>query len=174
MIKFDINLIEPAMKEIGFTRTFKCCEVTDKFCNSDTYKGELRAYSSVLIRMHNEKAKPFAAPGSWFPTGVLGHPMREVSKGKWESAIWPSEQMDDVARTDLIDDSDGENRPIRSFLAAYGAPITIGQMRDHLEMSGWDKLWPQWVNDLPDGTHLTKSGAQSWLRYLFELEANHG
>jgi hypothetical protein len=36
--------------------------------------------------------KPFHAPGQWFPTELLGHPMREYAPGKWESALWPSEQ----------------------------------------------------------------------------------
>lgn len=30
-------------------------------------------------------AKPFPAPGSWFPTDILGNPMREFAPGKWES-----------------------------------------------------------------------------------------
>lgn len=36
-------------------------------------------------------AKPFPAPGAWFPTGVLGHPMRMVEPDQYETAIWPSE-----------------------------------------------------------------------------------
>jgi hypothetical protein len=35
--------------------------------------------------------KPFPAPGAWFPTDVLGNPMREYQPGKWEGATWPSE-----------------------------------------------------------------------------------
>ncbi len=38
-------------------------------------------------------AKPFPAPGEWFPVGLLGHPMREFAPGKWENAVWPSEQL---------------------------------------------------------------------------------
>lgn len=40
-------------------------------------------------------AKPFPAPGSWFPVDILGNPMREFAPGKWES--WAREhpvQMD--------------------------------------------------------------------------------
>lgn len=36
--------------------------------------------------------KPFPAPGKWFPTTVLGHPMREFAPGRWEHARWPSEE----------------------------------------------------------------------------------
>lgn len=28
--------------------------------------------------------KPFPAPGAWFPTDILGNPMREVKPGSWE------------------------------------------------------------------------------------------
>lgn len=166
------ELIYEAMKRVGFTRTKSCCDVEEKFCSTDEYKGELRAFSAVLIRLHNEKEKPFAGVGAWFSTGVLGHPMREHAEGKWESAIWPSEQLNDVTRTELVDDTDGENRPIRTFLMLYGGNpnVTVGRMKDHMELSGWNRLWPEWVNDMHGNTHLTKSGAQSWLRYLFYLE----
>jgi len=37
-------------------------------------------------------AKPFPAPGKWFPVDITGtRPMREVSPGKWELAEWPSD-----------------------------------------------------------------------------------
>lgn len=43
-------------------------------------------------------AKPFPAPGKWFPVDITGtRPMREVSPGKWELAEWPS---DDGVATD--------------------------------------------------------------------------
>lgn len=69
---------------------------------------------------------------------------------------------------DLLDDV-GENRAIRSFLALYGTTtgISVDYMRTHMRLSGF-KLWPAWV-DTFDG-HLTKGGAQDWLRYLFALE----
>lgn len=37
--------------------------------------------------------KPFPAAGAWFPTEILGNPMREYQPGKWESAIWPSQEQ---------------------------------------------------------------------------------
>lgn len=36
-------------------------------------------------------AKPFPAHGAWFPTGVLGHPMRMVGPDQYETAKSPSE-----------------------------------------------------------------------------------
>lgn len=71
---------------------------------------------------------------------------------------------------DLIDD-DGENRAVRMFLAQYGCNpgTTIGQMRKHLEMSGFAH-WPGWVDQVSQAGHLTKGGAQNWLRHLFALE----
>jgi len=71
-------------------------------------------------------------------------------------------------KRDLIDD-DGENRAVRSFLAMYGGntSVTTQQMRNHLAMSGFEDLWPDWtIQDM----HLTKGGAQDWIRYLFSLE----
>lgn len=72
----------------------------------------------------------------------------------------------------LVDD-EGENMAVRSFLLLYGGvtgSITIKQMKDHLELSGFDGLWPSWVDD-PHVTDLTKAGAQLWIRHLFSLEA---
>lgn len=34
-------------------------------------------------------AKSFKAPGAWFPTDVLGNPIREFAPGKWESWARP-------------------------------------------------------------------------------------
>ena len=67
---------------------------------------------------------------------------------------------------------DGENRAVRSFLACYGCTpgITVKQMRDHLEASGYS-YWPEWVDAQSNWPiHLTKNGAQGWLRYLFDME----
>lgn len=81
-----------------------------------------------------------------------------------------------MTRTDLIDKEDGENRAVRSFLMLYGGAtgLSVGQMRDHMEMSGWDGCWPAWVAEVASGHHLTKGGAQGWLRYLFSLEQAEG
>lgn len=73
---------------------------------------------------------------------------------------------------DLLDD-DGENRAVRSFLLCYGmsdGKRTIGAMKYHMEMSGWDNH-PDFVafTSLHDA-HLTKAEAQAWLRHLFALE----
>lgn len=69
-------------------------------------------------------------------------------------------------------DSDGENQAVRWFLACYGGggDKSIGTMKLHLEMSGFDGCWPDWCNTAPAGAHLTKGGAQLWLRHLFNLE----
>jgi hypothetical protein len=44
-------------------------------------------------------------------------------------------------------------------------------MRDHMRSSGWEGYWPEWVADAHSAAHLTKAGAQLWLRCLFALEA---
>lgn len=69
---------------------------------------------------------------------------------------------------DLID-SEGENRAVRAFLLLYGgsAGVTTTQMRRHMEASGYP-LWPEWATHAD--RHLTKGGAQDWLRHLFALE----
>ena len=72
-------------------------------------------------------------------------------------------------RINLLDD-DGENRAVRMFLAAYGAPgLTVARMREHMESAGWPQV-PEWVTKPEAQGHLTKAGAQSWLRHLFALE----
>jgi esterase/lipase len=66
---------------------------------------------------------------------------------------------------------DGENQAVRAFLLLYGIggnQKTVPQMRDHLKRCGFDGYWPDWA--AADASGLTKSGAQSWLRYLFDLE----
>ena len=72
----------------------------------------------------------------------------------------------------LLDD-DGENLAVRMFLAHYGggAYQSIGAMKTHLERSGFVDCWPEWCNTEHPSTHLTKAGAQLWLRHLFNLES---
>ena len=68
-------------------------------------------------------------------------------------------------------DSDGENRAVRAFLLLYGtnAKTTVGDMAVHLRRSGFPH-WPDWVNTEHPVAHLTKAGAQLWLRHLLALE----
>lgn len=68
--------------------------------------------------------------------------------------------------------TDGENRPVRWFLAAYGGGtgMTVGRMKKHLKCCGYP-FWPAWCDEPgEDAMHLTKGGAQLWLRHLFNLE----
>lgn len=73
-------------------------------------------------------------------------------------------------KRELMDD--GENLAVRWFLAMYGGQhgVTVGQMKAHLEACGFDGCFPDWVNSYHKDSHLTKSGAQDWLRHLFGLE----
>jgi hypothetical protein len=74
------------------------------------------------------------------------------------------------AQTAPVQDAEGENKAVRFFLMLYGQPgLTVGQMKGHMRMSGF-KMWPAWVDTEPDGAHLTKAGAQLWIRHLFALE----
>lgn len=70
-------------------------------------------------------------------------------------------------------DEDGENQAVRMFLMMYGCcnSPTVKGMRDHLRLAGFDGCWPEWAKTYDH--HLTKGGAQSWLRYLFGMEATH-
>jgi hypothetical protein len=79
----------------------------------------------------------------------------------------------DVAMRDAapVQDAEGENKAVRCFLMLYGQPgLTVGQMKKHMAMSGF-KSRPAWVDTEPDGAHLTKAGAQLWIRHLFALDA---
>lgn len=69
-------------------------------------------------------------------------------------------------------DSDGENRAVRSFLMAYSCDraLSIGDMANHMRRSGWSGHWPDWVS-ISEKSHLTKAGAQLWIRHLFDMEA---
>ena len=70
-------------------------------------------------------------------------------------------------------DQDGENIAVRMFLSYYGASagVQTEKMRSHLRMAGFDGAWPEWANK---DAHLTKAGAQLWIRHLFALETAHG
>lgn len=74
---------------------------------------------------------------------------------------------------DLLD-ADGENRAVRSFLMQYGVPsLTVAAMGRHMSRSGWSsKYWPDFARQADNAAeHLTKAGAQIWIRYLFSLES---
>lgn len=76
---------------------------------------------------------------------------------------------------DLLDE-DGENRAVRTFLMQYGAPgLTIGAMRSHMTRSGWgEEVIPPFARSAYSAEHLTKAGAQIWIRHLFSLEQHSG
>lgn len=71
-------------------------------------------------------------------------------------------------------DAEGENRAVRSFLLQYscGRSIAVGEMRRHMEMSGWggSKCLPKFLETCNPLEHLTKAAAQLWIRHLFSLE----
>lgn len=67
-------------------------------------------------------------------------------------------------------DEEGENLAVRAFLLMYGAQsISVKQMQRHMQLSGYNH-WPDWVPARQEGEHLSKAGAQLWLRHLFALE----
>jgi len=64
---------------------------------------------------------------------------------------------------------ENENEAVRCFLMIYGGnhSITIGKMQAHMELYGIQEA-PAWVETSHSENPLTKAGAQSWLRFLFE------
>jgi hypothetical protein len=85
-------------------------------------------------------------------------------------SIISQDALDKKAAQPAVQDADGENKAVRSFLMLYGQPgLTVGQMKKHMTISGF-KAWPTWVETEPHGAHLTKAGAQLWIRHLFALE----
>jgi hypothetical protein len=70
-----------------------------------------------------------------------------------------------MSNRELLDE-DGENLAVRAFLMLYGTPgLSALKMKKHMIASG-HPYFPDWVDDV----HLTKAGAQLWLRQLFALE----
>lgn len=67
-------------------------------------------------------------------------------------------------------DEDGENWPLRCFLMQYGGNTShnVLSMRDHMRLCGFDGFWPEWVEH--ENGHLTKAGAQLWIKFLISLE----
>lgn len=71
-------------------------------------------------------------------------------------------------------DTDGENIAVRWFLAGYGACSihNVGAMQKFMGNCGYP-FWPAWCDEPGEaGQHLTKAGAQLWLRHLFNLESD--
>lgn len=73
---------------------------------------------------------------------------------------------------DNILDTDGENKALRCFLLHYQShKVSIGSMKYALKRSGFDGAWPEFVESRADDSdHLTKAGAQLWIRHLLSLE----
>jgi hypothetical protein len=73
---------------------------------------------------------------------------------------------------DLIDE-DVENNAVRTFLMQYSCDraTTVGAMLAHMSRSGWRETAPPFALDVRPEEHLTKAGAQIWIRHLFSLEA---
>jgi len=72
-----------------------------------------------------------------------------------------------------IIDEDGENQAIRAFLTLYGNnTVTVEQMGNHMIRSGYAEWCPGWITDKHEQGHLSKGGAQDWLRFMFTKERN--
>lgn len=84
-----------------------------------------------------------------------------------------TEKLKALAR-DLVDE-EGENRAVRTFLMQYSCDRsgTVGAMLAHMNMSGWRGTAPDFALNVRPETHLTKAGAQIWLRHLFGLEGGN-
>ena len=70
-----------------------------------------------------EQVKPFTVPGAWFPVGILGHPMREYSPQKWESAKWPSEVAQQVAKVEPAQPVPPFEDKRKAAMAVYSPPF---------------------------------------------------
>ena len=83
--------------------------------------------------------KPFHAAGAWFPTNVLGSPMREFLPGKWETAVWPSSDTSQVVHTtvpaqfvvDKIEDWKGAWRRVPPFASRVNRGTRDAILRSH-------------------------------------------
>jgi hypothetical protein len=68
----------------------------------------------------------------------------------------------------LLDD-DGENLAVRAFLLGRDLGFkSVEDLRSHMRLSGFDQYWPEWATQ--QSGHLSKAGAQAWIRYLLGLE----
>jgi hypothetical protein len=86
-----------------------------------------------------------------------------------EGAAWQAAIIKERSSPKVEIDEDGENQALRSFLLSYGCGNhTIEGMRNHLRLSGFKGCWPEWANDATG--HLTKGGAQNWIRHILALE----
>lgn len=49
--EFRSEWVEQAIKEAGLSKVYDCCGVPHKYCSTDTYRGELQAFSIALLRL---------------------------------------------------------------------------------------------------------------------------
>lgn len=79
--------------------------------------------------------------------------------------------MADTLTREMLDD-EGENLAVRSFLMQYSCDraVTIDRMREHMDLCGWAGCWPEFVEKAGSLEHLTKAGAQLWIRHLLDME----
>ena len=116
----------------------------------------LEQYTNVVTSVND--------PNSWETVVDGGKPARDAITAIKQARSAPLQEPVEV-------DAEGENMAVRSFLMLYGQPgLTVGKMKKHMDMSG-HSCCPVWVYAEPDGAHLTKAGAQLWIRHLFALEA---
>lgn len=68
----------------------------------------------------------------------------------------------------VVKNWDEENEAVRMFLLFYGGSggITVEEMRGHMGAAGHNGCWPLWVDTDEGQGHLTKAGAQDWIKYL--------
>ena len=99
-------------------------------------------------------------------------PLRDISGFEYGTPLYAGAAPAAVAPCikGLLDE-DGENQAVRTFLMLYGTGLTVARMREHMELAGWPQA-PEWALKPEAQGHLTKGGAQSWLRHLFALETN--
>jgi hypothetical protein len=81
--------------------------------------------------------------------------------------------MADELMRDLLAE-DGENRALRTFLMQYSCDrsVSVATMAQHMSRSGWSaEYWPHFARQVDNaGKHLTKAGAQLWIRHLLNME----
>ncbi len=128
----------------------------------DALGGDSRKYRQALAE------QPAVSAGPITPSMMQG-PTPEQKSQMVAAMSKLAEQPAQQCGLEMVDD-EGENQAVRMFLALYGGQrgITTEQMRKNLKMAGFDGAWPEWANT--HNGHLTKAGAQLWIRHLFALE----
>lgn len=133
---------------------------------------EVRALIIGMCGMYNDK-EPIALLDK---IDVSADTLKEAIKTQGEPVLQKQREAFHAGFTSAPTIPECENQAVRMFLMYYGGNngVTVQGMRESLRTAGYDDCWPDWVIGTGKGEHLTKAGAQDWIKHMLLSAAPKG